>query len=134
MNDNSVPPSESSSRRVPWNKGKLAGAKPPLRPRHVWSIRTKLQLERRTRDLAIDRGPGRWTSARGTYRDRRSCFYRQGVRRGKCHPFGVYGAGLIGSPPARFSRNTSVSARVGAASRVVEHEQEKVAAPTRAEY
>ena len=53
MNDNSVPPSESSSRRVPWNKGKLAGAKPPLRPRHVWSIRTKLQLERRTRDLAL---------------------------------------------------------------------------------
>src|SRR3974390_1244399 len=53
MNDNSVPPSESSSRWVPWNKGKLPGAKPPLRPSHVWSIRTKLQLERRTRDLAL---------------------------------------------------------------------------------
>jgi hypothetical protein len=53
MNDNEVPPSESSSRRVPWNKGKLPGAKPPLRPSHVWSIRTKLQLERRTRDLAL---------------------------------------------------------------------------------
>jgi hypothetical protein len=26
--------------RAPWNKGKLIGAKPPLRPRHVWSIRT----------------------------------------------------------------------------------------------
>lgn len=23
------------SRRVPWNKGKLIGAKPPLRPSHV---------------------------------------------------------------------------------------------------
>ena len=53
MNDNSVPPSESSSRRVPWNKGKLPGAKPPLRPSHVWSIRTKLQLDGRTRDLAL---------------------------------------------------------------------------------
>ena len=38
---------------MPWNKGKLAGAKPPLRPKHVWSIRTKLQLEGRTRDLAM---------------------------------------------------------------------------------
>ena len=31
--------------RVPWNKEKLVGAKPPLRPSHVWSIRTKLQIE-----------------------------------------------------------------------------------------
>ena len=31
--------------RVPWNKGKLVGAKPPLRPSHVGSIRTKLQIE-----------------------------------------------------------------------------------------
>ena len=37
----------------PWNKGKLTGAKPPLRPRHVWSIRTKLQVEGLTRDLAM---------------------------------------------------------------------------------
>src|SRR6266436_3871859 len=39
-----------SSRREPWNKGKLVGAKPPLRPKHVWSIRTKLQIAGRTRD------------------------------------------------------------------------------------
>jgi hypothetical protein len=38
---------------APWNKGKLIGAKPPLRASHVWSIRTKLQLEGRTRDLAL---------------------------------------------------------------------------------
>ena len=37
----------------PWNKGKLTGAKPPLRPKHVWSIRTKLQIEGRVRDLAM---------------------------------------------------------------------------------
>src|SRR5674476_997407 len=44
-------------KRVPWNKGKLTGAKPPLRPKHVWSIRTTLQIESRARamfNLAID--------------------------------------------------------------------------------
>jgi hypothetical protein len=40
-------------RRTPWNKGKLIGAKPPLRPNQVWSIRTRLLIERRTRDLAL---------------------------------------------------------------------------------
>jgi integrase len=39
------------TKRVPWNKGKMTGAKPPLRPKHVWSIRTK--IEGRTRDLAM---------------------------------------------------------------------------------
>ena len=38
--------------RTPWNKGKLLGAKPRLRTKHVWAIRTKLQVEGRTRDLA----------------------------------------------------------------------------------
>jgi hypothetical protein len=48
--ENAVP---TASKRLPWNKGKLTGAKPPLRPKHVWSIRTKLQVEGRTRDLAM---------------------------------------------------------------------------------
>jgi integrase len=39
--------------REPWNKGKFTGAKPPLRPKHVWSIRSKLQIAGRTRDLAM---------------------------------------------------------------------------------
>lgn len=39
--------------REPWNKGKLIGTKPPLRLKHVWAIRTRLQLDRRTRDLAL---------------------------------------------------------------------------------
>ena len=52
MNDND-PGSRSTRSREPWNKGKLIGPKPPLRPSHVWSIRTKLQLEGRTRDLAL---------------------------------------------------------------------------------
>jgi hypothetical protein len=36
-----------------WNKGKLIGAKPPLRAKHVWAIRTNLLVEGRTRDLAM---------------------------------------------------------------------------------
>src|SRR3984957_18749792 len=40
-------------KQVPWNKRKLTGAKPPLRPKHVWSIRTKLQIDGRIRDLAM---------------------------------------------------------------------------------
>src|ERR1700680_1489975 len=45
--------SPATSKRIPWNKGKLTGAKPPLRPKHVWSIRTKLQVGGRTRGLAM---------------------------------------------------------------------------------
>ena len=37
----------------PWNKGKLTGAKPPLSRKHVWAVRTRLQLLRRFRDLAL---------------------------------------------------------------------------------
>lgn len=46
-------PTTQSSRRKPWNWGKLIGPKPPLLPRHVWAIRTRLQLADRTRDLAL---------------------------------------------------------------------------------
>jgi hypothetical protein len=31
----------------------VVGAKPLLRPKHVWSIRTKLEFEGRVRDLAL---------------------------------------------------------------------------------
>ena len=44
---------EKRTTRRPWNKGKLIGAKPPLRPSHVWSIRTKLQMQGKPRDLAL---------------------------------------------------------------------------------
>jgi len=43
----------TSQSRVPWNKGKIIGAKPPLRQKHVWAIRTMLQNERNKRDLAM---------------------------------------------------------------------------------
>ncbi len=42
-----------TAKRIPWNKGKLTGAKPPLRPKHVWAIRTMLQNARQARDLAL---------------------------------------------------------------------------------
>jgi integrase len=42
-----------ASHHVPWNKGKLIGPKPPLQLKHVWAIRTTLQLEKRVRDLAL---------------------------------------------------------------------------------
>ena len=40
-------------KRVPWNKGKLIGAKPPLRQKHVWAIRSMLQNELNKRDQAM---------------------------------------------------------------------------------
>lgn len=39
--------------RCAWNKGKLVGAKLPLQPKHVWAIRTRLQLDGQLRDLAL---------------------------------------------------------------------------------
>jgi integrase len=43
----------SPAAEVPWNKGKIIGARPPLLTKHVWSIRTKLQMDGKTRDLAL---------------------------------------------------------------------------------
>ena len=40
-------------KRTPWDRGKLVGAKPPLRAKHVWLIRTKLQVEGRAQDSAM---------------------------------------------------------------------------------
>jgi hypothetical protein len=53
MNDNDASATGKPARRPPWNKGKFIGPKPPLRQGHVWSIRTRLQLEKRIRDLAL---------------------------------------------------------------------------------
>ena len=52
MND-SNPSSSPRPGRPAWNKGKMPGPKPPLRPGRVWVIRAKLQIEKRTRDLAM---------------------------------------------------------------------------------
>lgn len=38
---------------APWNKGRVTGQKPPLKPREVWAIRVRLQIANRVRDLAL---------------------------------------------------------------------------------
>ena len=44
---------ESIQHREPWNKGKLVGQKPPLKPKDIWAIRIHLQNENHVRDLAM---------------------------------------------------------------------------------
>lgn len=39
--------------REPWNKGKLVGQKSPLKLKDIWAIRVRLQLAKRTRELAL---------------------------------------------------------------------------------
>jgi integrase len=39
--------------RVAWNKGRIVGQKRPLMPRHVWSIRVRLEMAGNSRDLAL---------------------------------------------------------------------------------
>ena len=37
----------------PWNTGRIIGAKPPFKPKHVWAIRQQLRAAGRVRDLAL---------------------------------------------------------------------------------
>ena len=46
-------PSYVGFAKAPWNKDRLIGQKRPLRPKEVWAIRVRLQLEQRRRDLAL---------------------------------------------------------------------------------
>ena len=52
MHENEIP-ATAAPKRIPWNKGKLIGPRPPLRQKHVWAIRTRLQIERQVRELAL---------------------------------------------------------------------------------
>ena len=38
---------------TPWNKDRIIGQKKPLQKSHIWGIRIRLELEGRTRDLAL---------------------------------------------------------------------------------
>lgn len=38
---------------TPWNKGKLVGQKSPLKLSEIWSIRIRLQLFEKSRELAL---------------------------------------------------------------------------------
>jgi len=51
MHENEIA-ATAAPKRIPWNKGKLIGPRPPLRQKHVWGIRTMLQMERQVRELA----------------------------------------------------------------------------------
>ena len=42
-----------SKKNILWTDRKIIGAKPPLRPKQVWSIRTELQVDGRIRNLAL---------------------------------------------------------------------------------
>src|SRR3989339_1129825 len=44
---------EAIQNREAWNKGKLIGQKPPLKPQDVWAIRIHLQNKHAVRDLAM---------------------------------------------------------------------------------
>jgi integrase len=44
---------EANPKRKAWNKGKLVGQKPPLRPKDIWAIRIHLQNAHAVRDLAM---------------------------------------------------------------------------------
>jgi hypothetical protein len=39
--------------RTAWNKGRLLGQKPPFNPKEIWSLRIRLQLTNKVRDLAL---------------------------------------------------------------------------------
>ncbi|MFQ5334930.1 MAG: tyrosine-type recombinase/integrase [Flavobacteriales bacterium] len=41
------------NKHIPWNKGKLVGQKRPLKLQEIWTIRIRLQMANRIRDLAL---------------------------------------------------------------------------------
>lgn len=43
----------TSTAKIPWNKGKIVGQKSPLKLKDIWAIRIRLQLNQRTRELAL---------------------------------------------------------------------------------
>jgi len=43
----------TTPKREAWNKGKLIGQKPPLKPKDIWAIRIHLQNKHAVRDLAM---------------------------------------------------------------------------------
>lgn len=44
---------QNTQKQIPWNKDKLIGQKPPLKLHEIWGIRIRLQLAKKTRDLAL---------------------------------------------------------------------------------
>lgn len=44
---------KAKEKKVPWNRGKLIGQKPPLTQQEIWSIRLRLRAAENPRDLAL---------------------------------------------------------------------------------
>ena len=44
---------QQTPKKLPWNKGKLVGQKPPLKLKEIWAIRIHLQIGKKHRDLAL---------------------------------------------------------------------------------
>ena len=43
----------NATHREPWNKGKIVGQKAPFKPKDIWALRVRLQMEKRARELAL---------------------------------------------------------------------------------
>ena len=43
----------NTTRREPWNKGKIVGQKAPFKLKDIWALRVRLQMESRVRGLAL---------------------------------------------------------------------------------
>lgn len=43
----------STVRHEPWNKDKIVGQKAPFKPKDIWALRVRLQMEGRIRELAL---------------------------------------------------------------------------------
>jgi hypothetical protein len=41
------------ARRPAWNKSRIVGRKRPLKPKHIWAIRVRLEMAENYRDLAL---------------------------------------------------------------------------------
>ena len=43
----------NAAHREPWTKGKIIGQKVPFKPKDIWALRVRLQMEGRLRELAL---------------------------------------------------------------------------------
>ena len=43
----------NATHREPWNKGKIIGQKAPFKPKDIWALRVRLQMEKRLRELTL---------------------------------------------------------------------------------
>ena len=71
--------------RPAWNKGRIVGQKRPLKPKHVWAIRVRLELAENHRDLALfGLPPLKWSSA--MFRKTEEVHGKQAPKAGRdCH-------------------------------------------------